>query len=107
MPPIGLVTLRVTTRAMPMSRRPIRPTPAVIVRLSAAPCASCWSITVVISTTPRTSPTFQSVLGEPAIVLWQLTQACVTMVSATATRTTFLPSRTSFCDITPFGLALR
>src|SRR5262249_40352427 len=81
--------------------------PTRIELLSAAPWASWLSMTDVTSRTPRTSPIFQSVLGEPGMELWQSTHDCATIVSATATRTICLPLRSSPREKVDFGLAVR
>jgi len=82
--------------------------PPMIIELpNLAPSASWPSITDVTSRTPLTSPSFQSVLGDCGWELWQLTQAGDTMVSATATRTTCLPSRTSLRESVAVGSATK
>jgi hypothetical protein len=54
-------------------------------------CASEPAIGLRISSTPRMSPTFQSVLGEPAQRLWQAMQLGA-MRSAIASRSVVTPS---------------
>src|ERR1700709_243859 len=81
--------------------------PSTTSLLIQAPWASCGSITELISSTPRTSPSFQSCFGEFGSELWQLTQDCDDIVSATAVRTTCLPSWMSSRENVPFGFADR
>ena len=71
------------------------------------PCAICSSITEATSITPRTSPSFQSFFGEFGSELWQFTQDCADMVSATAVRTTYLPLILTSRENVSFGLATR
>ena len=59
------------------------------------------------SITPLTSLSFQSVLGDCGSELWQLMQDWLDILSATATRTTSLPSRISVRENVPSGFALR